>query len=62
MCQHLPCSNIKIHNNIPYDDVIHTSDESDRGYMVEVDISCPKQTHELSTQFVPCPELIRLST
>ena len=48
MCQYLPYSDIKLNNDISHDDVIHTSNESDIGYMVEVDISFPKQIHELS--------------
>jgi hypothetical protein len=43
MCQHLPYSDIKINNNISDDDVINTPDDSDIGYMVEVDISFPKK-------------------
>ena len=58
MCQHLPYSDIKIINNILFDDVVHTPDESDIGYMVEVDLSFPNETHELLKQCVPCPENI----
>ena len=47
MCQHLPYSDIKLNNDILFDDVINTSDESDIGYMVEVGLSVPKATHEL---------------
>ena len=42
MCQHLPYSDITINNDISYDGVIKTSDESDIGYMVEVELSFPK--------------------
>ena len=42
MCQHLPYSAIKINNDISYADVVNTSDESDIGYMVEVELSFPK--------------------
>ena len=42
MCQHLPYSDLKINNDTSYDDVINTSDESDIGYMLEVDLSFPK--------------------
>jgi hypothetical protein len=58
MCQHLPYSNIKIDNDILLDDVIDTPDDSDIGYMVEVDIAFPKDMHELLKQCVPCPENI----
>jgi hypothetical protein len=58
MCQHLPYGNIKIDNDILLDDVIDTPDDSDIGYMVEVDIAFPKEMHELLKQFVPCPENI----
>ena len=36
-------SDIKINNAIAYDDVIHTSNESDICYTVEVDISFLKK-------------------
>ena len=58
MCQHLPYSDIKLNNDILFDDVVNTPDESDIGYMVEVDLSFPKAIHELLKQFVPCPENI----
>ena len=38
MCHHLPYSDIKLNNDIAFDDVIHTSDDSHLGYMVKVDI------------------------
>ena len=38
MCHHLPYSDIKINNDKAVDDVIHTSYDSNIGYMVEVDI------------------------
>ena len=38
MCQHLPYSDIKTNDDIVFDDVIHTSDDSDISYMVEDDI------------------------
>ena len=58
MCQYLPYSDIKLNNDILFDDGINTSDDSDIGYMVEVDLSFPKEIHELLKQFVPCPENI----
>ena len=47
-----------ISNDLSYDVVITTSDESGIGYMVEVDSSCPKEIHELLKQVVPCPSTI----
>ena len=38
MCQHLPYSEIKLTNDILFDDVINTPDDSYIGYIVEVDI------------------------
>ena len=38
MCQHLLYGDIKINNDILVDDVINTPDDSDIGYMVEIDI------------------------
>ena len=59
MCQHLPYSDITINNDISYDGVIKTSDESDIGYMVEVELSFPREIHDfLKQQCVPCPENI----
>ena len=58
MCQYLPYSDIQIQDDMLYDDVIPTSDESDIGYMLEIGISFPKQIHELLKQCVPCPEHI----
>jgi hypothetical protein len=37
MTQHLPYGDIKITNDILIDDVLNTPDDSDIGYMVEVD-------------------------
>ena len=54
----LPYSDIKITKDIAYDDVSNTSYESDIGYMLEVDLSFPKQVYEVLKQFVPCPEHI----
>ena len=47
MCQHLPYSDIKSNNDVSLDDSTNTWDDSDRGYMVEVDLSFPKDIHEL---------------
>ena len=58
MCQHLPYSDIKINDARLVDDVMHTSDESGVGYIVEDDLSFPKPIHELLKQFAPCPETI----
>ena len=49
---------LKINTDILVDDVIHTSDESYMGYLVEVDLSFSKEIHELWKQFVSCPENI----
>jgi hypothetical protein len=59
ICQHLPYSDIKSTNDILIDDVLNTPDDSDIGYMVELDLSFPKEIHELLTQFVPCPENLK---
>ena len=53
---------LKVNNDISYDDVINTSDESDIGSMLEVDLSCPRAIHELLPRFVPCPETILSKT
>ena len=47
---------MKINTDILFDAVMNTSDDSDIGYMGEVDLSFPKALHELLQQFVPCPE------
>ena len=49
---------LNLNNDLLFDDVVNTPDESDIGYMVEVDLPLPKAIHELLKQFVPCPEQI----
>jgi hypothetical protein len=56
MCEYLPYRYIEINNDISVDDVLNTSDESEIGYMVEVNLSFPKEIHELLKQFITCPE------
>jgi hypothetical protein len=56
MVQALPYQDIKFNREITIDDVLETADDAETGYMVEVDLSFPKEIHERLKQLPPCPE------
>jgi hypothetical protein len=54
--QALCCKDIKFNTEITMDEILKTADDAETGYMVEVDLSFPKEIHERLKQLPPCPE------
>ena len=55
MSQYLPYDEIKFDNNITLEDMINTSDDSDIGYFVEVDLKYPDNIKEITENFPFAP-------
>ena len=55
MCESLPYKDLKF-STATLDEVLSTDDDADTGYVLEVDLSFPKEIHEKVKQFPPCPE------
>ena len=53
MSQPLPYKDIKINNDITLEEVLNTDKDADAGYLVEADISFPKELHELRVPASP---------
>ncbi len=58
MSQYLPYSNLEYSNDTKLEDILKTSDESDTGCILEVDLEYPKELHEKLKEFPPCPEIL----
>jgi hypothetical protein len=56
MCEYLPYKNLKIDNDVSLDVVLKTSDNSNVGYILEVDLNAPKEIHDILKELPPCPE------
>jgi hypothetical protein len=54
--QALCYKDIKFNTEITMDEILKTADDAETGYMVEVDLSFPKEIHERLKQLPPCPE------
>ena len=55
MSQYLPYDDIKFDNKVKLDDILHTPDDSEVGYFVEVDLKYPnniKQKDKIFSHFV----------
>ena len=59
MCQPLPYKDIKFDNDITLETILKTPDDSEIGYMVEVDLEFPKELHNKFKQYPPCPEPLK---
>ena len=56
MSQSLPYDEIKINNDIKLEDILNTSDDSDYGYFIEVDLKYPDEIKEKTKNFPFAPE------
>ena len=56
MCQNLPYDEIKIIENYKLEDILNTSDDSDYGYFIEVDLKYPDEIKEKTRYFPFAPE------
>ena len=56
MVQDLPYKDIRFNTTIKLDEILETADDSETGYMLEVDLSFPQEIHERLKQLPPCPE------
>ena len=56
MSQYLPYDDIKFDNKVKLDDILNTSDDSEIGYFVEVDLKYPDNIKEKTKYFPFCPE------
>ena len=52
MCQPLPYDEIKFDSNVKLEDTLNTTDDSDIGYFVEVDLTYPDNRKEKSKHFL----------
>ena len=56
MSQYLPYDDIKLDNKVKLDDISNTSDDSELGYFVEVDLKYPEELKEKTKYFPFAPE------
>ena len=56
MCQSLPYDEIKFNNDIKLEDILNTSDDSEYGYFIEVDLKYPDEIKEKTKYFPFAPE------
>ena len=56
MSQPKPYDEIKFDRNVKLEDILNTLDDSDIGYLVEVDIKYPRKMKEKTKNFLFCPE------
>ena len=60
MCQSLPYDEIKIIENYKLEDILNTSDDSEYGYFIEVDLKYPDEIKE-KTRYFPFAPLNKVS-
>lgn len=60
MCESLPISDYEWINNISIDTILNTSDSSELGYFIEVDLDYPSSLHNSHNDYPLCPEKIKL--
>ena len=56
MSQYLPYDEIKFVDNVKLGDILNTSDDSEVGYFVEVDLKYPDGIKQKTKNFPFCPE------
>ena len=57
MSQYLPYDDIKFDGDVKVEDILNTSDDSEVGYFVEVDLKYPEGIREKTKNFPFCPEI-----
>ena len=55
MSQHLPYDEIKFDRNVKLEEILKTPDDSDIGYFIEVDLTCPDNIKEKTKHFPFAP-------
>ena len=60
MSEPLPWNEIKFDNNVTLADILNTSDDSDIGYFIEVDLKYPDNIKEKTKNFPFAPEKKKL--
>jgi len=58
MSRHLPFSKIGFDEKVTIKEVLETADDNIVGYIVECDLSFPKELHDKFKEYPPCPENI----
>ena len=61
MSESLPYDEIKFDDNVNLDDILNTPDDSDIGYLIEVDLKYPNSFKEKTKNFPFCPENKKIS-
>ena len=62
MPQHLPLKNPKWMDKMPTEKEILNYDDGSKGYILEVDLEYPKETHDLHKDFPLAPEVMQVDT
>lgn len=58
MCQPLPYDTVKFDNNVSLETILETPDDAAVGYIIEVDLTFPRELHDKFKEFPSCPETI----
>ena len=61
MSESLPYDEIKFDNDVKLEDILNTPDDSDIGYLIEVDLKYPNNIKEKTKNFPFCPENKKIS-
>jgi hypothetical protein len=56
MSQALPYKNLHFNTDVTLEDILNTDDNSDVGYIVEVDLHFPAEIHDKLKEYPVCPE------
>ena len=56
MSQALPYKNLHFNTDVTLEDILNTDDNSDVGYIVEVDLHFPEEIHDKLKEYPVCPE------
>ena len=51
MSEYLPCDEIKFDRNVKLEEILNTSDDSDIGYFIEVDLKYPDNINYKTKKF-----------
>ena len=62
MPQHLPLTNLKWMDKLPAEKEIVNCDDDSKGYIPEVALEYPKETHDLHKDFPLAPEVMQVDT
>ena len=57
MSQYLPYDEIEFDKNVKLEDIPKTPDDSDKGYVIECDLSYPDELKDETKNFHFCPQI-----